>query len=88
VDVAQPAGIDKTLLGLNEIGHRALLDAHLKDPLVLAHGSHQRQALLGQRGHRLFDVNVLARLAGVDGNLGVGIVPGGHNHGVDVFAFQ
>ena len=66
----------------------SLLHTHLQDAVVLADGAHQGRPLLGQRGHGLFHVNVLAGLAGVDGDLGVHVVEGRHDDAVDVLAIE
>lgn len=39
-------------------------------------------------GHGLFDIHVLARTAGVRGNLWMQIVPGGHDDTVDILTVE
>ena len=82
------AGIEILLLGFGEMGRAPLLHSHLQDAVGLADGAHQGRSLLGQRGHGLFDVNVLAGLAGVDGDLGMHVIESRHDDAVDVLAIE
>ena len=56
----------------------------LEDPLVVAHCFDHRQSILRIVDHGLFDVEILAGLAGIDGDWRVPVVRRGDDHRVDV----
>jgi hypothetical protein len=85
--LADAAAADE-LTGLaHEVG-RAAVDADLRDAVVPPRGVHHAPPLDHAQRQRLFDVDVLARLAGVDGLQGVPVVGGADDHGVHVLALQ
>ena len=53
-----------------------------------AHGFDHLKSFLDGVAHRFLDVDVLAGLAGVDGDLGVPVIGRGHDHRVDILVFQ
>ncbi len=59
----------------------------LDDATVLLGGLHQFTSFVDIVGKRLFDVNVLARLAGPDGHETVPMVGGGHGNDVYFLVF-
>lgn len=70
------------------MGNDAALHSDLADAVVGADGAHQRLAVLRIVDHRLFDVDVLARLAGVDTDRPVPVVGSGDDDGVDVLVAE
>ena len=60
----------------------------VKTCLVLFAGLGDSAGLVDRVGHRLFAVDVLARLHGVDGHLGVPVVGRGDQDSVDVLAIE
>ena len=64
------------------------LDADGHHALVLLDRLGHATGLVDRVGHRLLAVDVLLRLAGVDGHLGVPVVGRGDDHGVDVVVLQ
>ena len=85
--LAQPAAAHQ-FAGHAVHGHRALLRADLQHAVVAAHGVDQRPALAHVERERLFGVDVLARLAGVNAGQHALKLAGGHDHGVDILAVE
>ena len=60
----------------------------LEDALVLAHRLDHQPAFADRQAHRLFGIDVLAGLAGVDADQGPPVVGRGGDDGVNVLAIQ
>ena len=75
VDLADQAAVEEPLLGLDEVGHAALLHADLDDALGGANGADHVVSLHGERGHGLLDEDVLAGPAGIHGDAGSACCP-------------
>ena len=86
-DLAQAARLDH-LGGLLIVGPAPLLGADLHDAVVLAGGLDRGRPSPIEVRQRFLDVDVLARLAGVDRAQAVPVVVGGHDHRVDVLVVQ
>jgi hypothetical protein len=54
----------------------------------LLHRVINAKSLFEIAGQRLFAVDVLAGIERIDRDICMPIVHGGHNHGIDIFAFQ
>jgi len=65
-----------------------LLRAHLDDAVVPADCFDHRLPLADRRGHRFFQVDVLAGRAGIDGHPGVPVRVRSDDHGVDALVIQ
>ena len=65
-----------------------LLGADLHDAVVLLGGPDHRAAFADGGGQRLFDVDVLAGLTGVDRGQGLPVAVGGHHYRVDILVIQ
>src|SRR5262249_42301492 len=87
LDLADAAAAD-ILDGGAELAVGALLAAGLQDAVELAHRVDHGRGLVGGQRQRLLAVNVLLRLAGIDGEDGVPVVGGGDDDGVDVVALE
>jgi hypothetical protein len=74
--------------GLLKERRTAALGADGDHAFGAADGLDHPVALLDGVAHRFFDVDVLAGFDGVDHHLGVPVVGGGDEDGVDVLAFQ
>src|SRR5207244_1295923 len=74
--------------GQPEIASRALLAARLYDPFVAPGRLHHGPALGDGEAERLLAVDVLARLAGVDGDQGVPVIRRGDDHRIDVLEVE
>ena len=83
----QLAAVD-VLLGGEVLRPGALLSAHLDDPLVLASRVDHLAPFPDRDRQRLFDIHVLARLAGLDRGHGMPVVGGRHDDGIDVTTIQ
>src|SRR5262245_24937999 len=86
-DLAELAVADQ-LAGLAELLGGALLAAGLDDAVVLAGCLDHRPPLGDGQAERLLAVDVLAGLAGVDGDQGVPVVGHGDDDGIDVLAVE
>ena len=73
---------------VDELLGRALLAADLQDAVVLAHSLDQLFSFIDGERHRLLEVDVLAGLAGGDGDAGMPVVGSGDYHCVDVLPCQ
>ena len=85
VEVTKPALVDQGL----ELANAGVVLQQVSDHELAALGFGQRDELFGLgdgQGHRLFDVDVLAGLEGLAGQLEVGGGGGGYDHRVDAVA--
>ena len=87
VNPPQTAGTHK-VTGHAVHGHGTLLAAHLEDAVILAHCPHEHTAFFDIQRHRLFGVDVLTRLHGVDGAKHSCVVVGTDDDAVDIFLFE
>ncbi len=87
-DLPDAPTVDEPFLGLLEMRVAALLRAGLQHALVFPDSFNDLVTLHRMERHRLFDINVFAGAARLHGNMAVGIVPGGDDDSVDVFAVQ
>ena len=67
---------------------RTLLAAALENTLILARGLDHQPALMDGQGHRLFGIDILARLARVNANQRPPVLGRGGDNRINVFAFQ
>ena len=74
--------------GIAEMRRAALLRAHLDDAIVAARGVDHDAALADGERERLFDVDVLARLARHDRRQRVPVIGRADDHRVDVLAIE
>ena len=86
-DPAELAGADVIERG-DELAGAALPGADLGDPLVLLGGGGHRLGFADVVTDRLFEIHVLAGLAGQDRRQGVPVVGRGDDDGVDVIAVE
>ena len=72
--------------GRAEFGRRPLHAANLQDTLVGTHGIHHDATFKNRVRHRLFAVNILARLNCGDGNQGMPVIWRRDHDGINVFS--
>ena len=87
LDLAQPAVADELAARLVD-GHRPLLAADLEDAVVLAGRLDHQPAFADREAQRLFGVDVLAGLAGVDADQRPPVLGRGGDDRVDVLAVE
>ena len=84
MDLPKLAAFDD-FLGLRNTFAMAPLRTHNHDAVVFARCLDHPPAFVDEQGHRLFDIHVLARRAGHDGEQRVPVVRRGHNDPLNVF---
>jgi hypothetical protein len=87
-DLADDAGLDDLVDGVDEVGRAAALEADLHDAVVLAGGGEHGFAFAHVGADGLLDVDVRAGLAGGDHRQGVPVVGGADEDDVQVLFLE